>query len=333
MKRVVVVISILLLLIAVPVGVFYMRQQQDIRSRAAPATTLSFSPSTASKKQGDTFSLDVVVNTGSNTISAADLAINTDATKVKITGMTVGSFLTTTLVAETHTDSRAAVTLGSPPASPKQGTGTLATVTFVVVGANGSAQITFNGSQVAGIGEQGNVLSGTTAATITMSAGSGASTPTPTPIPTQGGGTPTPTPGTGGAQITVTPTPTPTPATGTGQLSITNPSEGEEFDTTTPTFTGTALAGSAVTITIYSDPITAVVTTDSSGQWTYTPSVALPDGQHQISVMTVASDGTTATTTKTFYVITSAVPVTGVMDSLFLSAGIGGLLLLLGLLL
>lgn len=328
--KVVVIIGILLLLIAVPVGVFYMRKEQDIRSRAAPASTLSFSPSSASKQLGDTFSLDVIVNTGTNTISAADLVINSDATKVKITGMTVGSYLTTTLLAQSHTDSRASVTLGSSPTSPKQGTGTLATVTFQVVADTGTAQITFTGSQVAGIGEQGNVLSGTTPATITMSADIGTATPTVTPIPTTIV-TLTPTPVTGGTQITTTPTPT--PATETQQLSITYPSEGETFSTATPTFTGKATAGSSVTVTIYSDPITAVVTADNTGQWTYTPSIALADNQHSITVMALAADGTNSTVSKTFYVLTSSVPVTGVMDYLILPAGTGILLLILGFLL
>lgn len=336
------IIGVVVLLITVLVGVLYMRQQQDIRSKAAPASTLAFSPSTASKKQGDSFTLDVVVNTGANTISAADLVINTDATKVKITGITPGNYLTTVLMAQTHTDSRASVTLGSSPTSPKQGTGTLATVTFQIVAASGNAQITLNGSQVAGIGESGNVLTGSTPASITISAGggSGNGSSTPTRTPTR---TPTPTQQTGGAQVTLTPTPTtapqstatatptPTNTPGSSQVSISNPTEGETFDATTPTFTGTAPADSSVTITIYSEPITAVVVADSGGGWTYTPTESLSEGQHQITALVLASDGTTSTVSKSFYVITSEVPVTaGGIESLFLPVGTGILLLLLG---
>lgn len=339
----------ILLLIAVLVGVYYIGKEQDNRSRAAPATSLSFSPSSVSKKLGDTFSLDVVVNTGTNTISAADLVINTESTKLKITGLTVGSYLTTTLLTPSYTDSRATVTLGSSPTSPKKGTGILATVTFQVVGAGGSTQISFTGSQVAGIGEQGNVLSSSTPATITLTSSSGGTSPSltptrmPTALPTQAASspsttptrTPTPTTQTGSPQITATPSPSPspTPTSSSSSLSITNPSEDETFNSSMVTFTGTAPVGSSVTITILGDSNTPVITADNNGQWSYTPSTPLSDGQHQVTVVSVALGGATSTLSKTFFVTTSAPPVSGVMDYLFLPLGVGSLLVLLGLLL
>lgn len=220
MKKITSILVFALLLVAIPIAVVYNNQQKEIRSHASPATILSFNPSSPAQKANDTFTLDVMVNTGSNTISASKLVINADGEKVKITGITAGSFLTNTLIDPVYTDTRASITLGSPPASPKQGTGTLATVSFQVVGTSGISQITFTGSQIAGISEDTNVLSQSVPATITIvESVNPTATPTQiittTPVPTA-----TPTPVDSSGNPTATPTqatqhsPTPTSTAG-----------------------------------------------------------------------------------------------------------------------
>jgi len=51
-----------------------------------------------------------------------------------------------------------------------------------------------------------------------------------------------------------------------------------------PTFSGTALAGSTVTVTVYSDPIACTTTTDSNGNWSCTLPSDLEPGEHMVYV-------------------------------------------------
>lgn len=219
MNKIIPITVFVLLLLIIPVAVYFNnKQQQDIRSHASPSTTISFSPSSITRKNGETFTLLVSIDTGTNTVSAAKLVINTDETKVKITGVTADTFLTNTIVGPSYTASKGTITVGSPPTSPQKGTGSLAKITFQVVGTGGSSQITFTGSQVAGIGEQSNVLSQSIPATLTIESSGTAATPTltSTPVPTA-----TPTTASGGTNSTPTHTPTATP-TGSQQSGTTD---------------------------------------------------------------------------------------------------------------
>lgn len=51
-----------------------------------------------------------------------------------------------------------------------------------------------------------------------------------------------------------------------------------------PTFTGTAPAGSTVTVTVNSDPVTCTAVADTSGNWTCTFSTAVPAGAHSLAI-------------------------------------------------
>jgi hypothetical protein len=341
MKRFITIIAVILLIAAIPLTVWFVQQQQNIRSQAAPATTLYFNALTLSKQQGDTFPLDVTVDTGSNFIRVADIVVNTDPTKIKITGISQGTFLPTIVVAGAYTDSKATIVLAAPITAPANGKGVLATVTFQVVADSGTSQITFTGSRATAQDETKNVITGTTPATVTIGSSGTTPTVTPTPTPTR---TPTPTP-TGVSTQTPTPTPTPastsiptptpTQAAGAGgtstTLSLTSPAGGEIVRTSMPTLTGTAPADSTVTITIYSDPITVTATAGTNGTWTYTLGQALPEGEHRVVISAAGADGTTQTQTITFYVQTEPVPVTGPsMMTLVLPVVIAASFILLG---
>jgi hypothetical protein len=313
MKRVISILAILTIVVALPVVVWFVQQKQqteDIRSNAAPATTLYFNSSARSVKQGDTFTLDVTVDTGSNSISAADFIVNTDPAKIKVTGITQGSFLPNVVVPGATTDSKATMVLGSPGTSPAHGSGVLATVTFQVVGSDGSSQITFTGSRVTATGETGNVLVGTTPATITLTSSGVTPTPTVTVTPTAtptAGSTSTPTPTT--EESDSTPTPTQESSDGTTSLTLTSPANGATVTTNMPTLSGTAPSGSTVSITV--DSFTATTTTDSNDTWSYTFTQALSEGEHTVVITTVSTDGTTQTLSSTFIVQTGSMPVTG----------------------
>lgn len=326
-KKIIGLLIFLFLLVAIPVSVFVVRQQQELRKKAAPATTLSISPASLSKSPQETFSINVLIDTGENTVSAADLVITFDSSKLQAQSIMAGDFLTTVLVGGSVTESSASITLGSPPATPKQGTGILATVAFKVIGTSGSSQIGFgSGTQVAGVGEQGNVLVGTTPGNIMIIA-EGEPTPTPTPtLPPDVTPTPSPT----------SPPPTPTPGTGGGSTgpSIVDPASGAVVNSNQPLIQGKGAPGSTVTVVIYStDPITGIVTVDASGNWSYTPSSPLADGSHTINVTQQDLGGSTQTTSSTFTVQTGAVPVSGnaTVTLWLLAAGVFTLLLGFGL--
>ncbi|MCX6793771.1 MAG: Ig-like domain-containing protein [Candidatus Gottesmanbacteria bacterium] len=326
MKRTIIIIAVFLIIVVLPVVVWLVGQQQNIQSNAAPATTLYFNASTLSKQQGNTFSLDVTVDTGSNSIRVADFVVNTDPTKIKITGITQGAFLTNVVVPGAYTDSKATMVLAAPTTSPANGIGVLATVTFQVVAAEGTSQITLTGSKATARDETRNVITGTTPATVTINSSGITPTATATPIPTPtltptatpagqsplGGATLTPTPT---PASTSTPTPTPTQSAGGGgtstNLSVTSPANGGIVTTSMPTLTGIAPAGSTVTIAIYSDPITVTATAGTNGTWSYTLTQALSEGQHRVVIAAVGADGTMQTQSSTFYVQTEPLPVTG----------------------
>ena len=54
-------------------GLYLVRRQQLIIPRAAPATTLSLTSSNSSPAVGSTFTVSVNINSGENTVSAAEL--------------------------------------------------------------------------------------------------------------------------------------------------------------------------------------------------------------------------------------------------------------------
>ncbi|WP_155520787.1 Ig-like domain-containing protein, partial [Ralstonia solanacearum] len=89
---------------------------------------------------------------------------------------------------------------------------------------------------------------------------------------------------------------------------------GGSTNDSTPTFAGTAEAGS--TITLY-DNGTAIGTTtaDASGNWTFTPSTALADGSHSITVTATDSAGNTSVASTAFTLtVDTAAPATPTLN-------------------
>lgn len=117
--------------------------------------------------------------------------------------------------------------------------------------------------------------------------------------------------------------------TTTASLKLQTPTDGSVVKTDSPTFQGSAAPGSTVTIVIHSEPITAVVTADASGRWSFTPSDSLDDGVHTVQLSEQRTDGTTKMAAATIIVQTKPVPVTGgaAATLLIISLGVGVLLL------
>lgn len=146
-------------------------QRQELRIRAAPATTLSFSPASLTIAPNQTFTLNILINTSTNRVTAAEIQVTFDNTKLQAQSISPGSFLTTVLLPGTIDQARgkASITLGGGT-TPQQGSGTLATLTLKAINptSNSPTNIVLTGSQVAAIGEPGNVITQLSPASITI---------------------------------------------------------------------------------------------------------------------------------------------------------------------
>jgi len=96
------------------------------------------------------------------------------------------------------------------------------------------------------------------------------------------------------------------------KLEIINPKENQSFADLKPQFRGTSLPNEKVEIIIHSDEqITAQVTADSNGNWTYKPSVNLSPGAHTITIKTRDSSGILTTIMQPFTVFAAETQASG----------------------
>jgi len=372
MKKIFLFIISGILLIAIPLAVYVVGKNTELRKRAAPATTLTFSPSQETVQVNQTVPLQIKIDTADNQVATIQLQITFDPSKFQAVNITNGDFAPTIRVSGKVDDTGiASITVGAKDEThPITGIGTVAVLTLKALTTTTTpATIQLSPAPntfINALGEgESNVLTGSTPASITIidSSASVSGTPTPTgtpdltPTPT---GTPdlTPTP-TG--TITETPTPSNTPATtgtqdqNTNQssqtLQITSPTDNSDVTSKQPSFTGTAAPGATVTLTIHSTPQTVVVTADANGNWTYTPPSPLDVGQHSVTALTTnPTSGTSQTTTASFIVASgndttepssdsavaatgSAVPETGTVETTIILLIIGGIIFLSGALL
>lgn len=221
---------IFVLLVAIPLTVYILQKQQEVRSRAAAATKLYFSqPSqttppltTLQKSAGETFDLDIIVDPGTNQnqVSFIKLNIIYDGSRLDVVDSKLDvneTAFPAILEAPSYTSGNASVTIsvGADPAKVITTVIKVATITFKVkaVTADPRISIAFTGSQVLSIASSDqpseNVLANSIPLSLTI-VPAAAVTPTPTPTrspvaPT----TPTPTPTTRPAGAPAAPTATP----------------------------------------------------------------------------------------------------------------------------
>jgi hypothetical protein len=182
------------------------------------------------------------LDTGDNTVSATELHLTYDASKLEAQNIIAGSFLPVVLTAGTVGNGTASIILGSQPDAPKKGTGILASISFKALTSSSSRVDFASTTQAAAIGKSGNVVENMGGSQITVTAIT--STPSPsvvlTPTPSD---LPTPT-----LNPSITPLSTPT-----GNLTPTIP--------LTPTITPSPNPSISPTIT---PPITPTPTTNLS---------------------------------------------------------------------
>lgn len=231
---------IAVLLAVIPVTVYFLQKQTQTKSGATKATTLYFAlPGTTEqinslqKNNGNgPFSLDVIMNPGTNQVIASTLYITYDPTVLSVQNPpglqraqegTQG--FTSTLAGPTYGNGYATISMAVGVDVTKILTTTqkIATISFNIIGTSSSnSQIAFDETKTgvtSSVDPEVNVLSTTHPVLLTLSGTGPSDTPTLTLTPTPTGSiTPTPSP-TGPTPTGPTPTPTntltPTP-TGTG---------------------------------------------------------------------------------------------------------------------
>ena len=195
----------ILLLISVPVIVFFFSQQQELRTKAAPATSLSIQPSSPSIPIGETVICKVIINTNGNNVSTARISLQFDQTKFEAQSITNGTLAPRILSQGTIGVGTATITVGAESnAKPITGQGEIATLRLKAIGGSASpVQVKFApDTTAADIKEKTNVIVSNQPASITIIGGDQTSlsdtstlstNPTSTPIVTPPQFTPTPT--------------------------------------------------------------------------------------------------------------------------------------------
>ncbi len=142
-------------------------------SSGAAATTLSLTASASSVNLNQNLPVNVQINTGTNSVIGVDLDVTFNPANLNLQDITAGSFLSNADVTNKvidNTNGRAKLTLAVSPGSPaRQGSGTLATLTFKAVGV-GTTRVDFGSNNlVAATGTNGvNALKSVTGLGLTV---------------------------------------------------------------------------------------------------------------------------------------------------------------------
>ena len=342
MKKILLIVTGIIIFISIPVVVFFFGQQQELRSKATPATTLSINPNTTSVRVGETVVCQILINTGENKVASAKVSLLFDQTKFEALSITNGTLAPRILTQGTVGSGTATITVAAQnTAKPITGQGEIAVVRLKAIGGSPTpiaVQFTPD-TFVAGIGENPvNVLISNQPGLITITGGETgitstmpSATPIPTLIPTSKDSTP--------QSLYSQPA---------SSSAITISVHTEATRSGIPLVQGTASPGATVTIVIHSKtPQTSVVTADTKGNWETTPPKALSSGTYTVVVTALnPTTGTTETSSTTFSIgggigglsseegletaTGDALPESGSMETTLILLFIGSTLVVLG---
>lgn len=190
-KKLLIIGFAFILLVSIPLTIYLLQQQQEIRSKAAPSTTLAFNPATVTPnpKTGDEFNLDIMINPGTNQVSIVKLDIRYDQTKIATSDAqtTCGAAICptsdfpVTLDGPKYTNGTVGISLSIEPnvANVVQTTKKVASIRFKAIAptTGGDTKITFGPetkvfsvAQADAEGENVLLLSSSTPASVTISA-------------------------------------------------------------------------------------------------------------------------------------------------------------------
>lgn len=187
-KKILTILGILILSAGIIAGVSLVGKKQQIQEKAASASTASINPASQNVSAGQSFSLTVNLDTGSNRVMAVDITANFDPKIIQINSMAKGSGIdgftneVSSLNAVDNVKGQlhyVNFTLDTYAAASGSNVEILKIAGSVKAGATGSAKINFGKTTSASaIGENNNVLTTLNGATIVIVRA------TSTPIPT-----------------------------------------------------------------------------------------------------------------------------------------------------
>ncbi len=332
-KYIIPTIVLVFILISIGVTVYLAKQRQETRSKAAPATVLSFELPSAPIKVGDEFNVNLKINTNDNKfINTAEIHIAYDQTVFQALNLEKGPVFSKTVITPTYGNGVGTIVLGYDTSgqSSFDGTGTLATLKLKALKATTTpSSLTYDSNTIVFANSEnttdtGNLISSMEPASVTVTSDAvvtSSPTPTLTQVPTVST-SPTPTPtGITNNSTTTTPTatsapaannptstPSPTPisylpnTTTTPTVAVSSPANGQTISDNQPTISGKASPNASLIITIRSDPQTITTTADANGNWTIKPPQPLENGTHTLLVSATDANGNTTTKTVTFTV-------------------------------
>ncbi len=192
---------------------------QEIRTKAAPASTISFSPGTVTASPNETFTLDATIDPGLNLVTAVELHITFDPTVLSASSVTNGSAFPNVFPAFSgqspygpvidNTNGTITFIVGTQQTQPVTTSSTVATISFLTKSQASISSVSFADTTVASaLQEATNVITSRIPTTVSVVSSTPTPTNTPTPTPTA---TPIPT-ATPTPLSTLTPTPTPLPS-------------------------------------------------------------------------------------------------------------------------
>lgn len=262
-KKILIIIMTVLFLASVPLAIYLVKQRQEIRMRAAPASTLSLTPSTLTTSVGESFTLEAMIETETNIVPAVEIHLTFDPAVFQATSLAAGDALADIYDGpEINNDSGTAFIVVGDVQNPVEGIGVVATIGFQVIGSsNEIEEIAFADSTQAGAWqEEGvNVLVGINSSMVVVLSEE-QPTPTVTPIATATPTTPPAVTGTVVPTATIVPVATATPVPGLGSAATATP-----VPTSLPTSTPTIAIGATVTPTVSAEPTPTPPVTGISG--------------------------------------------------------------------
>ena len=205
-KIILAIIGVFVLIGGVVAGLMLVKNNQDIKEKAAPATVMYITPAAQSKAPESDFTFSINIDTSANAVTGVDIRINFDPKAIQITSLQKGTgasnldqTIANTFDNTTGSIAYAIFTLDGSKAISGSSIEILKVNATVKPSASaGNYNLSFNPTTAASATQEGqNVLISKTPATLTV-----VTSPNPTAAPTA---TPIATPMSG-----ITPTTTPT---------------------------------------------------------------------------------------------------------------------------
>jgi hypothetical protein len=276
-KTFLITLTVVLALGAIGGGAYLIKQRQEIREKAAPATKIYFQPSTISTKPSEDFSLSIMVNTGENSLAAVSLKINYDQNLLEAKAFNFETSLLPTILKTPDLSRPGEITADAGICANSTGINNIqkiATITFTTKQAGPQmTKVIFNqsstkASTAISLDLGANLITSYGEAQVNIASSSLSPSPSPTAEPTS---TISPNPTTTEAPTattspasTVNPTTTPTATITPATSPTTTPVISQVGIGENPTATPTTSVTSTPTPTTYSPTTTATTTSTST---------------------------------------------------------------------